>query len=160
MTVKSRYTTPTPAREEEGKRRRVGFLRPGQVEGAFLVLLYLALLLLVVLSIVGTFYGFQGMLAPIRAPLRIVTDILGAPALFGIALAIQFVLTTIQYGARQMSRRDRRWWLLYLVALSISVYYNWQAYWEPLAGMVAWYLAMVLIVAGDVLPEFIAVRRE
>lgn len=158
MTVKSvelKDGKPIPSR-----RGRVGFLRPGHVEGAFVFVLYTALLLLVALSIVGTFYGLLGASAPVSAPLRILGALSGAPKLALLAFAIQAVLTVTQYGARQMAHHDRRWWLLYLVALGISVYYNVQAYWTPLTDMVRWYLAALLIVAGDVLPEFIAVRRE
>lgn len=141
-------------------RPRVGFLRPGQVERAFVGLLYLALALLVALSILGTFYGRMGRAAPITAPLQLWADVTAQPVLFGLAVAIQGTLMIVQYGARQKARDDRRWWLLYLAALGWSVYYNFQAYWTPLTALVAWYLAAVLITAGDVLPEFLAVRRE
>lgn len=138
----------------------IGFLQPATVERAFIVLLYMALAILVVLSVLGTFYGRRGTPAPITAPLHLWRDIITAPVLLGIAVAIQFTLTVIQYGARQKARYDRRWWILYLVALAWSVYYNTQAYWVPLTALVPWYLAGLLIVAGDVLPEFLAVRRE
>lgn len=141
-------------------RPRVGFLRPSHVERAFVWLLYLALLLLVVLSILGTFYGRKGVAAPITAPMRIWADATAEPWLFGLAIAIQVTLMVVQYGARQKARDDRRWWLLYLVALAWSVYYNYQAYWEPLTALAPWYFAAPLIIAGDVLPEFLAVRRE
>lgn len=147
-------------REEKRRKSRIGFIRPGQVETAFMWLLYAALFLLVLLSVLGTFYGRQGRDAPIAAPLRIMSDLRAAPALLGAALGIQFVLTLLQYGARQLSRSDRRWWILYLVALGVSVYYNYYAYWTPLVALVPWYLAGFLIVAGDILPEYIAVRRE
>jgi hypothetical protein len=143
-----------------GARPRVGFLRPDQVERAFVGLLYLALALLVALSVLGTFYGRRGAAAPITDPVQIATDALGDPGGFGIAIAIQATLTVVQYGARQKARDDRRWWILYLVALGWSVYYNIQAYWTPLTALTPWYLAGLLIVAGDVLPEFLAVRRE
>lgn len=154
--------TSRPLGQTEERRRApsIGFIRPGSVERAFIALLYLALLLLVLLSVVGTFYGRRGEDAPIATPLRILSDMRAAPAALGIAIAIQFVLTVIQYGARQLSRRDRRWWILYLVALGFSVYYNYYAYWTPLTALVPMYLAGLFIVAGDVLPEFIAVRRE
>lgn len=142
------------------RRSPLGFLRPGQVERAFITLLYLTLLLLVALSVAGTFYGRAGAEAPIAHPPRIVVDLAANPGALGMAVAIQFVLTVIQYGARQMSRRDRRWWILYLVALGISVYYNVQAYWTPLQVFLPSYVAGLLIIAGDVLPEFIAVRHE
>lgn len=159
MTVKSETI------RDGGRKARIGFIRPGQVEGAFIALLYSALLLLVLLSVIGTFYGRRGEDAPIGAgalnfALRTWADTTAAPAALAVAVVIQAVLTVIQYGARQMSRRDRKWWLLYLVALGFSVYYNVEAYWTPLTALVPVYLAGLLIVAGDVLPEFIAVRRE
>ncbi len=149
------------SRETGGRRGPpVGFLRPGQVERAFVALLYFALAILVVLSVLGTFYGRQGETAPITAPGQLWADITAQPTLLGIAVAIQLTLTIVQYGARQKARLDRRWWTLYLVALTWSVYYNYQAYWTPLTALVPWYFAALLIVAGDVLPEFLAVRRE
>jgi len=140
-------------------RPRVGFLRPAHVERAFIALLYLALLLLVVLSVFGTFYGQSGKDAPIATPLQMLRDVAQAPTSLAFAFGVQIVLTLVQYGARQMARRDRRWWALYLVALGISVYYNFEAYWTPLTALVSGLIAAPLIIAGDVLPEFIAVRR-
>lgn len=147
---------------------RIGFLRPAAIERAFIILLYLVLLLLVILSVLGTFYGRRGEDAPIATPLRILTDVFGDPEVgvasdlvgIGLAVGIQAVLTIIQYGARQKARGDRRWWSLYLVALGWSVYYNALAYWTPLTVALPWYLVALLIIAGDVLPEFLAVRRE
>lgn len=154
----SRGQTTTPPAKR--KPPRIGFLRPGHVERAFIVLLYLALAALVVLSVIGTFYGWRGQAAPLTAPRQIIDDLFaGGPRLWW-AVGIQVALTLAQYGARQFARADRRWWILYLAALSISVYYNVQAYWTPLNELVAWYTAAVLIVAGDVLPEFLAVRHE
>lgn len=149
----------------EKKTRRVGFLRPGHVEHAFIALLYLALLVLVLLSVVGTFYGRRGEDAPIGAGVRTFVlqtwrDMTAAPDALAIAIAIQGVLTLVQYGSRSMAKYNQNWWLLYLAALGWSVYYNYYAYWVPLSALVPWYLAGLLIVAGDVLPEFIAVRRE
>lgn len=149
----------------EKRKPRVGFIRPGQVERAFMWLLYTALFLLVLLSVLGTFYGRAGQNAPIDAPVltaiaRVAADVTRSPAAFGIAIVIQAVLTVIQYGSRQFSQRDPRWWIPYLVSLGFSVYYNYHAYWTPLNALAPWYLAGALILAGDILPEFIAVRRE
>jgi hypothetical protein len=141
-------------------RPRIGFIRPSQVERAFIALLYLTLFLLVALSVLGTFYGQRGAGAPLTTPFQIARDVVSAPGALFLALALQFVLTAVQYGARSFARHDRRWWLLYLAALAISVYYNVQAYWTPLTALIPAYLAGFLIVAGDVLPEFLAVRRE
>lgn len=160
MSVESRPLVNGQAPATKRRGPPIGFLRPATVERAFIVLLYVALAVLVTLSILGTFYGRRGTPAPITAPLQLWRDIAGAPVLLGIALAIQLMLTVIQYGARQKARDDRRWWILYLAALGVSVYYNWQAYWTPLTAFVPAYLAGLLIIAGDVLPEFLAVRRE
>ncbi len=138
----------------------IGFLSGASVETAFVVLLYVVLVALVVLSILGTFYGRLGMDAPITAPLLIMKHIKAVPAQLGIAILIQLVLTVAQYGARQRAKRDRRWWFLYLAALGVSVYYNFQAYWGPLGALVPSYAAAGLIIAGDVLPEFLAVKHE
>lgn len=137
---------------------RVGFLQPAHIERAFIVLLYLTLAALVVLSVLGTFYGWIGNPAPLAQPGQILVDIQTSD--IWIAGLIQLALTLTQWGARQLARHDRRWWILYLVALGISVYYNVQAYWTPLTLLIPWYIAGLLIIAGDVLPEFLAVRHE
>ena len=156
MTVKS--TELINGKVPTRTRPRIGFLRPGHIERAFIALLYSALAVLVLLSVIGTFYGWRGELAPLSRPLPFLTDVQTGGILA--ALLIQLVLTVIQWGARQLARHDRRWWILYLAALAVSVYYNVQAYWIPLNELTAWYTAAVLIVAGDVLPEFMAVRHE
>lgn len=165
MTVKSETIQNGQRVEQKRRAVRIGFIRPGQVERVFIALLYLALLALVLLSILGTFYGLLGRPAPIDAPLltalpSIAGAIVAALNTFLLAVFVQVVLTVIQYGARQMSKADRKWWILYLVSLGISVYYNYQAYWTPLNTMTSAPLAALLIIAGDVLPEFIAVKRE
>ena len=148
---------------EEPKKRtppRIGFLNPRGIEKAFRWLLYLTLLALVLLSVMGTYYGLGQSTAPLLTPLRIFSDIAANTDRLWVAIAIQVFLTLTQYGARTMARHDRRWWFLYLVSLSISVYYNYQAYWVPLNELTLWPIAAAVIVAGDVLPEFIAIRHE
>lgn len=153
-----------PAAKPQSKPRRggpsIGFLQPGQIERWFVRLLYAVLALLVLLSVIGTFYGLRGEDAPIRAPLAFIAAVQASPGTLVLAIGVQVVLTLTQYGARQMARHDRRWWLLYLAALGVSVYYNYQAYWTPLGTVFPVYVAGVLIIAGDVLPEFLAVRHE
>lgn len=147
---------PTPKRAAP----RIGFIKPGAIERAFVALLYLTLLLLVVLSFIGTFYGLSGDSAPIRTPLHIIADIRANTDRLWVAVVLQLVLMLAQYGTRQMARHDRRWWLLYLAALGISMYYNFQAYWTPLTAMLGMAIAGIIIVVGDILPEFIAMRHE
>jgi hypothetical protein len=160
VTVRSEELKDDRPIERPRARPRIGFLRPGHVERAFIALLYLTLLTLVTLSVIGTFYGWRGQNAPLSHPWSIIDDIQAAFSQFAIAAGIQGALTLTQYGARQLARHDRRWWTLYLVALGVSVYYNVQAYWAPLMLLIPWFVAAVLIVAGDVLPEFLAVRHD
>lgn len=141
-------------------RPRIGFVRAAHVERLFIVMLYLALLALVVLSVIGTYYGLGQSAAPLLSPRQVIADIAANTDRLWVAIVIQGGLTIAQYGARQMARHDRRWWILYLVALGVSVYYNFQAYWTPLNELMSGLVAAPLIVAGDVLPEFIAIRHE
>ena len=107
-----RYAPPTAkpdARPRRNSGPAIGVIPPGAVERAFIVGLYLACLALVVLSVLGTFYGLLGASAPLRTPLRIIADVRAVPGTLGLALAIQAALTLTQYGARAMARRDRRW---------------------------------------------------
>lgn len=139
---------------------KIGFLKAGTVERAFIALLYGTLLVLVVLSILGTFYGISGNNAPLFQPRQMYADVMANTDRLLVAIAIQVFLSLGQYGARQLARNDRRWWVLYLAALTVSVYYNFQAYWTPITGIMVSWIAAPLIIAGDVLPEFIAIRHE
>lgn len=169
MALRRRYGPTRPVNladrekdKEETKRPapRIGFLNPGGIERAFKVLLYGTLLTLVVLSVVGTYYGLAKENAPLLSPRQIYADIQANTDRLWVAIAIQVFLTLTQYGARTMARHDRRWWFLYLVSLGISVYYNYQAYWVPLNEIMMAPIAAAAIIAGDVLPEFIAIRHE
>lgn len=148
------------ARTGARKAPRIGFLRPLYVERAFLALLYLTLLVLVLLSVIGTYYGLASDNAPLLRPAQILVDIRTNTDRLWVAITIQAFLTLAQYGARQLARHDPRWWFLYLAALAVSVYYNFQAYWIPLNTLTLWPITAVAIIAGDVLPEFIAIRHE
>jgi hypothetical protein len=142
------------------RRPNIGFVRVDQVERAFLALLYVTVVVLVALSILGTFYGAQAATAPIVRPLQVWSDITGAPLTLTWAVVGQVALTLAQYGARQFAQKDRRFWLLYVAALSVSLYFNFQAYWEPLTAMFAWYVTIFLLLIGDIVPEFVAVRGD
>lgn len=160
MRVRSEPLTSPTVTPAKRKAPRIGFLTPGAIERAFIALLYLTLLLLVVLSFIGTFYGLGGNSAPLLTPGRIVADIRANTDRLWVAVVLQLVLMLAQYGTRQMARHDRRWWFLYLAALGISMYYNFMAYWTPLAAMLGMAVAGIIIVVGDILPEFIAMRHE
>lgn len=140
------------------RRPDIGFLCGQQIERVFTWLLYAAVVLLIALSVLGTFYGAQATSAPLSKPMEMWADISSDPLVLVWAVIAQFVLTLAQYGARQFARKDRRWWLLYVLALAISIYFNVQAYWEPLTAMLPWLLVAFLLLIGDIAPEFVAVR--
>lgn len=155
---------PESVAASEGSRRRrprIGVVKGAHVEGAFLALIYGAVALLVVLSLFGTFYGLAGRDAPLAEPWRMALDAYGAPRVLLTALLIQGVLTVAQWGARQMARHNRYWWLAWLAALAPSVYYNVGAYHTPAVALGApWLVAFVLIVAGDIVPELVSVQQD
>lgn len=144
----------------------VGMLNPAAIEHAFIRTLQFVLGLLVVLSVIGTFYGMRGQVAPLS--MQIVTDILAMPERFAWAFIVQAFLSIIQYGSRLMSRHNRRWWILYTLALSLSVMYNIEAYSPTLQGYLPDQLsqttrqivAFLFILGGDVVPELLAVRKR
>lgn len=163
MAVTSKDMPPTGKPAEQTKkppRPRIGFLRPGHIERAFILMLYAAIVALVVLSVLGTFYGWRSLSAPITHPLQMWRDVWADSSMFWLAVGIQIGLSLAQYGARQMARHDPRWWILYLVALAISVYYNVQAYWAPLSDLMPTYAVLPFLIAVDAVPEFMAVRHE
>lgn len=138
---------------------QLGMVRGATIERAFIGLLYTLALALALLSLFGTFYGLQGRDAPLAQPWTMVIDGVAAPSWLAGAFALQVVLTLAQWGARQLAKRGARWWLLYLAALGLSVYYNVVAYYDPaLALGVPWLVALLLIVGGDAAPEFTVVR--
>jgi hypothetical protein len=139
---------------------RIGFLRGSTVERAFILLIYAGVLLLVVLSVVGTFYGAQSAAAPITQPGRIWLEMTGSGAALWVAIVAQVALSLTQYGARQLARHDARWWLLYLAALGVSVYFNIQAYYTPLLAYMLPGYVYLLILAFDILPEFVSIRHD
>lgn len=157
---------PTKTKAPAGKSGRqekpeIGFLNPDAIILAFRMLMYAGIVLLAFLSVAGTFYGRAGQQAPLDRPGQVVADITAAPNAFGLALGIQVVLTLLQYGSRQMARHNPRWWLLYLVSLGVSLWYNIHAYYEPILAMhVPWLLDYIIIAAADVVPEFASVRKR
>ena len=106
------------------------------------------------------FYGLRATAAPL-ALWDIARDLVAAPALAGVALAWQSVLTIVQWGAHQMAvTRDRRWWLLWLAALGLSAAYNLTAFYVPGVALgIPPVLLVILIIGGDAVPELVAVRR-
>ena len=151
MAVKSREIT---AHHEQ-----IGFLSGPAVEAGFVWLLRLAGVLLIVVSIVGSFYGLQGKAA--SAPARLLADLGAAwPMLLG-ALAAQLFLSVGQWGARQRARRDRRFWFVYLGLLAVSAGLNWIAFGPHLVDWgVPWLMAALAVIGGDAAAELVIVVNE
>ena len=127
--------------------------------GLLVALIPVFSLVLMALSVLGTFYGARGLRVPVETPLIVLANIREAPWIFGVAAATQAALSVAQWGGRQLARTDRRWWVLYGAALSLSVYWNWNGYWPTLAALgVPWLLALAIIAFGDIEPEVGLVR--
>lgn len=150
-----------PRRGQKGAGKpQIGFLRASTIERAFILLIYGGVLTLVALSIVGTFYGGQRLSAPITDPRAIWKTMTESGNKLYLAIGVQVALSLTQYGARQLARYDWRWWLLYLAALGISVYFNVQAYYTPLMVYMLPGYVILLILAFDILPEFVSIRHD
>lgn len=145
----------TPARSTAYR----GVIPGGAIEALLVRGIHIASIALVVLSVIGTFYGARGVDAPIASPLRIVLDAAAQPQAFLLALLAQAALTVTQWGGKRLAARDPRFWLAYLGSLALSVWWNWSAYGDPLIAMnVPYLVAGGIILAGDVLPELALVR--
>ena len=150
---------PPPLAVRHASPPKIGFIAPGGIERAFVGLLYLVLLLLVMLSFIGTFYGLGQSSAPLSIR-QMLADVAGNTDRLLVACVLQLVLTLAQYGARQMARADRRWWLLYAAALIVSIYYNYVAFWTPITALVSVPVAALILIIGDIVPEMVAVRHR
>lgn len=171
MAVKSREIPPADraASPPPGPRRRQRTAAPrwrGCVPGPLMAVVVVVLIpvlavALVGLSVLGTFYGARGLAVPILTPAQLWADITAARGLFALAACGQGLLTVAQWGGRQLARQDARWWLLYLVSLVVSVWWNWNGFGPPLvAAGVPWLLVVLLIIGGDVLPELALIRED
>lgn len=177
MTISSRELREDELREADDRRRReaqrqqeaherqqatkkqIGMLPGVSVERLFVIALRIGALLLIVGSIMGTFYGSRGATIPLRL-MVLWQDISTQPGTFAIAVVVQGLLSLVQWGARQMAHRDRRWWSLYLVSLSLSAWWNWTAYAAPLIAVrVPWPVALGIIIGGDIFPEVTLVKK-
>jgi len=139
---------------KRGARNRPGMINGASVERALVFIIHSAAWGLIVLSILGTFYGSRGLTAPIMQPWQIVLAIVAGPGVFVGTVLLQVVLSAVQWGSRQMARRNPLWGLLYFASLALSAWWNWQAYGTSLIGMGApWLLAIGVIIIGDMMPE-------
>lgn len=156
----SNPTNTAPRPSASSRAPQIGVIPPAGIERAFVAALYLSALGLALLSVIGTFFGMLGLSAVLWPP-DLIAIVAAQPLMLGLAVVVQFALSLAQYGARQMAHHDRRWWLLYLAALALSVWYNLIAYHGlAVAAGVPWLLAGILIIAADVFPELVMVRRR
>lgn len=140
---------------------RKGGLVSGRAMGRVLhVLVPLGALTLILLSMVGTFYGSRNLEAPLN-PLLWVRDMWGARSLALLAFIGQGTMLVAQWGGRHNAKTDPRWWVLYFLSLGLSVWWNWAAFGAPLvAAGLPWLIALGLVVGGDVAPELTLVRDD
>jgi hypothetical protein len=163
VAVKS-YSVPSADEPSKQKRPRgpsTTMIRGSSMERGLIAALRVAAWLLIVLSIIGTFYGGRGQDAPILQPWRLFPDVAAAWGVLLAAAAGQGLLTLLQWGSRRAARSDPRWWLAYLAALAPSVWWNWQAYGDPLMALgVPVLIAWGIIIGGDMFPELTLVRND
>lgn len=137
-----------------------GVIRGAMIVQALTSTIRILAVLLIVLSVIGTMYALQARTAPLAAPWQIVRDMVAAPAFVAAALSLQGLLTLAQWGANMLAAKQPRWWALYLAALGLSLYWNWQAYGVELIALgVPWLLALLIVAGGDILPEQALVIR-
>lgn len=176
MSVKSRTYHPQdddPPGPRRRQKRRIGFVSGGGAEHAFVWLLRLAGVALILVSVVGSFYGLQGREA--EAPLKALPAMAkGWPWLLG-ALAVQAFLSVGQWGSRQRAQGtletkdgqrhrvggDPRFWIVYLALLIMSAALNWIAYGPHLLQWgIHWALAALAVIVGDAMAELVIVVDE
>ena len=137
----------------------LGLIDGAKIRQAFILFVYAAAGLLFVLSVIGTTYG--GSQLPLPALDRLWYDIRTTPVSFGLGLLGQLALTIMQWGAMHLAlNEDRRWGVLWILAVLVSAGLNITAYYAPVVASGAPPLLVILvIVVADVLTELIFVRR-
>ncbi len=137
------------------RRVRTGLIPAAHMSIVLIWLIRVIALLLIILSLFGTFYGMSGQAMPLSRVGQLWTDISLAKEGFAIAVGLQIVFSVIQWGSMGHAKTDPRWWGLYLIALGFSGYWNWQAYHQAMIDTMhmPWLLALIVIIASDVLAE-------
>jgi hypothetical protein len=152
--------SPQPAAARQGPRPlRTAHIPSRQLGTALVIALRVLMWGLVALSVMGSFYAITNQPAPLFAPWQMVDDAMAASGVFYTALAVQGGLMLAQWGGSELAHDDPRWWVLYFGALIASVWMNTDAYLSPLTGTgMPWLIAWLLIVGGDVAPEWLLKR--
>lgn len=136
---------------------QTALVRGAQAWRALVFIVRALAVLLVVLSVLGTFYGARGLATPLLNPAALFSDLWNAPQLLALSILGQGLLSVLQWGSRWGAmNRNRGWWLLYFFSLALSVWWNWQAYGATMTITMhmPWLLALGVVIGSDVLPEF------
>lgn len=159
MTVTSREIHEPVKETAQPVKKPIGVLSGSHIERMFVTALRIGAWTLIALSVLGTFYGARGNAIPLSLVV-IWQDITSQLAIALAAFIGQGLLSLIQWGGRQLAQRDRRWWLVYLLSLSLSAWWNWTAYGTPLIGLhVPWLIAAGIVLGSDIFPEWALVKR-
>ena len=141
---------------EPRRKRRIGMISGEGAESAFVALLRVSGWLLVLVSVIGSFYGLQGKQA--SEPATMISDLVTGYGWLLAALGAQAVLSIGQWGSRARAKHDRRFWLVYLALLALSASLNWLAYGPHLVAWgIPWFLAAAAVVGGDAIAELVIV---
>lgn len=155
-----------PPRQRATRRTSSGPRWRGCIPGGAMAMVVVALIpvlavALMVLSVLGTFFGARGLPVPLMNPAALWAALAASPGILALAFGGQVGLSVAQYGGRQLARDDRRWWLLYVGSLALSAWWNWRGYGPPLAAQgVPWALSLLLVVALDAVPELALIRED
>lgn len=136
--------------------RRIGMLEGDRAEVGLIWMLRVSGVGLVLVSIVGSFYGLRGLAC--SPPWVIPVELWARPGWVGAALGVQAVLSLAQWGARHRAARDARWWGLFAAALLVSAGLNWVAF-APhlLAWGWPWVPVALAVIGGDALAEILVI---
>lgn len=135
-------------------RTQTGVVAASQIDALLNATIRVLSVVLVLLSIYGTFYGMLGRPAPLTNAARLVSDLVNLWPMFLVAFGVQALMSLLQWGAAVKAKRDPRWWIGYLLSLGVSVWLSWSGYADPLIALgMPPVLLFFLILGGDILPE-------
>jgi hypothetical protein len=137
------------------RRGQTGVIKAAHASVALIWLIRSLAVALLLLSLFGTFYGMSGASMPLNKPGQVWIDIGLAKEGFILAIIVQVFFSVVQWGSMGLAKADVRWWGMYLIGLSFSAYWNWQAYHTAMIDVMRmpWLLALIIIVLSDILAE-------
>lgn len=144
------------------ERTETGLISEGFILRCLIAFIHEVTVLLMLMSVIGTFYGTRGLDAPLAHPIQIVLDAVQAPMLLLLAAAGQGLLSLVQWGARLAALKlDPRWWVAYVLSLGVSAWWNWNAYADPMIALgVPWLIAGAFLLGADALPEWLLIKKR